>query len=347
MPQRPVLLTSIPPSVTRFRAGREIGPAYQRECVDSWIEAGFDVITVNPESEASVIREFDLPIDIRTVSYSGPPNISDLLGADTGPHPIGGIVNADCKLISQPGLADRLSSLAAGKMLLFERLDIMEDGVSILPQTAGGFDMFLFDRTSINVEQMARTQSPFSIGDPWWDYWFPCDALIKGVPVTRLVWPIVFHLDHNRNWSQEKYNIKANTFRQWLFSNYQSEDTPDWFKDFAGELHRRFMEGHDVLDKSIHDLLWDSERCSLTYFHEDDTQSIERHFGYLHGYHRQRYWQDLALQRKLKEKKDQVERQDFLFGNLKRRVREMNHERIRRRRAKKRISQISRLDMEH
>jgi hypothetical protein len=45
--------TSIPPTMSRLNAGREIGADYQRLCVRSWLDCGFKVISVNPREEVS------------------------------------------------------------------------------------------------------------------------------------------------------------------------------------------------------------------------------------------------------------------------------------------------------
>src|SRR5258708_19717149 len=56
------LLTSLPPGTTRIVNGVDFGPAYQRACIDSWIAARFDVVSLNPESEIAQLRKYDFPI---------------------------------------------------------------------------------------------------------------------------------------------------------------------------------------------------------------------------------------------------------------------------------------------
>ena len=63
------LFTSLPPGTTRIVNGHDFGPAYQRACIDSWIAAGFDVVSLNPESEVAQLRKYDFPI-----SYLASPN---------------------------------------------------------------------------------------------------------------------------------------------------------------------------------------------------------------------------------------------------------------------------------
>ena len=47
MPNRITIYTSIAPTIRRVVQGEEIGPAYQKACIDSWKEAGFRIVSLN------------------------------------------------------------------------------------------------------------------------------------------------------------------------------------------------------------------------------------------------------------------------------------------------------------
>src|SRR6476620_1629869 len=46
-----LILASIPPVISRLDAHREIGSEYQLACIDSWIDAGFEPVSVNATCE--------------------------------------------------------------------------------------------------------------------------------------------------------------------------------------------------------------------------------------------------------------------------------------------------------
>jgi len=88
------LFTSLPPKTTRIVNGRDFGLTYQRACIASWIAAGFDVISLNPENEIAELRKYDYPINY-LVSPNPRPKISEFLSeASRSPSDLTGIINA-------------------------------------------------------------------------------------------------------------------------------------------------------------------------------------------------------------------------------------------------------------
>jgi len=67
------LFTSIPPRISRLGAdgGTEIGPEYQRHCVQSWVRAGFKVVSVNPPAEAAEVEAMGLPVEVMSTDANG------------------------------------------------------------------------------------------------------------------------------------------------------------------------------------------------------------------------------------------------------------------------------------
>ena len=55
-PDRPLVITSISPRISRLEDGIEVGPRYQRRCVESWLGAGAHLLSVNPDSELAELR---------------------------------------------------------------------------------------------------------------------------------------------------------------------------------------------------------------------------------------------------------------------------------------------------
>src|SRR6266850_7857022 len=91
---RVTLFTSLPPGTTRIVNGQDFGPAYQRACIDSWIAAGFDVVSLNPESEIAQLRKYDFPISYLASPNPRPQIVELLAEACRCPTELIGIINA-------------------------------------------------------------------------------------------------------------------------------------------------------------------------------------------------------------------------------------------------------------
>jgi hypothetical protein len=85
---------------------------------------------------------------------------------------------------------------------MVERVNI--DPSSLLPtgQSCLGFDAFFFNK----ADAARVTIDPeLSVGQPWWDYWFPMEFAISDVKLLRPQSPLIFHLDHEQGWSQTRW----------------------------------------------------------------------------------------------------------------------------------------------
>src|SRR5260370_35856984 len=96
------LFTSLPPGTTRIVNGQDFGPAYQRACIDSWIAAGFDVVSLNPESEIAQLRKYDFPISYLASPSPLPHIVEFLTEACRCPTALIWTMNADCLLLRYP-----------------------------------------------------------------------------------------------------------------------------------------------------------------------------------------------------------------------------------------------------
>jgi hypothetical protein len=196
------LFTSLPPRAARIVGGRDFGLAYQRACIDSWIAAGFDVVSVNPESEIAELRKFDFPVSYRVSPNPRPKILEYLAVARQSQTELMGIINADCLLINYPGFVKSILTGAATGLVMVERVNI--DPNSLLPtgQTCLGFDAFFFNRTDAG---QITIDPDLSVGQPWWDYWFPTEFAVSGIKLIRPQWPLIVHLDHEQGWSQVRW----------------------------------------------------------------------------------------------------------------------------------------------
>ena len=196
------LFTSLPPATTRIVDGHDFGPAYQRACIDSWIAAGFDVVSLNPESEIAQLRKYDFPISYLVSPNPRPQIVEFLTEACRCPTELIGIINADCLLLSYPAFVQGIVSGAKDGLVMVERVNIDPNNLLPTGQTCLGFDAFFFNKTHAS---RLTIDPDLAIGQPWWDYWFPMEFAISGIKLLRPQSPLVFHLDHEQGWSQARW----------------------------------------------------------------------------------------------------------------------------------------------
>jgi len=197
--------TSIPPALARQDAGREVRD-YQAHCIQSWTGNGFHVISVNHVDDIPAlaarypqIRFVPASRDAREWTGRKTPYIADLLLAlQEANEPVIGILNSD--LLFEPSTAwrENLPSMVAESLVMAHRYNTnsLADGALRRFQ---GFDCFFFDKAMALCA--LENALPFAIGAPWWDYWFPCMALLRGRKVTIVDRPVTLHLFHKTAYS--------------------------------------------------------------------------------------------------------------------------------------------------
>lgn len=205
----PVLLTSVPPATHRTRGGQQVGERYQRDCIESWVESGFRVISVNPMCEVDAVRSLKLPLEVVEANGDGRPTIASLLelAQSTGAR-LCGIVNADCIMVRIPGLAQQLDQETTHGLYFTERIDVGDHG-EFVPGSCGGFDGFYF----LPSELGTNFDATLRLGDPWWDYWLPCIAALRGIELFRTSSPMLLHLAHERRWDPQTWEQNSRYFR--------------------------------------------------------------------------------------------------------------------------------------
>lgn len=209
MPNLP-LFTSIPARISRRTPdGQEAGPAWTRACIDSWKNAGYDVVSVNAVSEAAQVRQAYPGVEVVEVQRDGSVRngrplvyVSDMLAlmAASG-HASVAIANADVLC-----LADAAAMLRGWQPQGFaysNRLDI-DDRSGAGARQHGGMDYLI-----VNTPHLEGLAAPdFLFGTPWWDYWLPLALMSRGIPGTRLSLnglPVIAHLAHTERWNSADF----------------------------------------------------------------------------------------------------------------------------------------------
>jgi hypothetical protein len=210
-----VLLTSIPSHLKRVVQGTDFGPAWQAACIRSWKNAGFRVISLNTADEVKGIRLFAPGIDFFEIpkGRSRPLAIDFFTAATMSGAETAGIINADCLLIDQMGLARQLANHLDG-LAIVQRFNVDQNTLRPTGQICFGFDAFFFTTAAL---QTIKWDASWRIGDSWWDYWLPLTFHFAGFEPRTLPGPALMHLDHDtRAWDWRAWETNFRRFFEFL-----------------------------------------------------------------------------------------------------------------------------------
>jgi len=195
-----VIYTSLAPNMRRKALGREIGESYQRACIESWRKLGTEIVSLNSGSEIRSLSNKEYGVSFLETSAERP-RIADFVNAaQKSSKKIAAIVNADCLLTAAQPTIDAATRAAAQGMVLFERLNVQPDSICPSGVHCSGFDLFLF---RIDPLESLALDERFTIGSPWWDYYFPLAYEAAGGKLYSLPGPALIHLDHPRAYSTQ------------------------------------------------------------------------------------------------------------------------------------------------
>jgi hypothetical protein len=195
--------------------------AYLSDCLDSWRAAGFHPIAVNGPMETETLRKLDLGIEFAPLPSDGKPRIGSIFSAirESGAR-FAGIVNSDCRIVRYPDFPAKLKVGLDLALVLARRIDLNADLKPTATQR-GGFDAFFFDTNIV-----PRDDRGFSIGEPWWDHWFPLACEMNGARLETLTVPLITHKNHPEKWSEQDFVRAGHRFWGTLQQWHQRGDMP-------------------------------------------------------------------------------------------------------------------------
>ena len=212
--------------------------ARQQTAVNSWIELGFDVVSINSYEEIETIKnEFPTVQFVETsftaADITGKPliyfdTIRNYLEKNGGD--VCGIVNSDIELKPDFDLIPFLQKNIEQSLIFGARQDISAES-SESEKYPWGFDYFFFDREILDV----FVKSEFCLGMPWWDYWVPLFLIKAGIDVKYLESEIAFHSKHETNYKHEYWIKFAKYFAKHLYPEFHKEFLKVNQIDFFGE----------------------------------------------------------------------------------------------------------------
>lgn len=196
-------------------AATDFGRVYQRACIESWRRAGFRVVSINSADEIQALAELNYPVEF-VVSHRSRPSIVDFLQLiQESSEKIAGIINADCFLFDLPGALSAVQAQAEDGMVIIERLNLDPSTLRPSGELCYGFDAFFF---ATGAAQKIEIDDALCIGQPWWDYWLPTAFAAANMRLVSVDAPLLMHLDHDRNWQQDRWLDNGRRMLGWLLA---------------------------------------------------------------------------------------------------------------------------------
>jgi hypothetical protein len=220
----------------------------QIKAVKSWIDLGFDVLSVNSSEEIKIIKDYFPDVVFKEIgrdahNITGRPFVflDDILSTlhSTGAE-VCAILNSDIHLNVKPGFFDFLKTQLQGGLVFGSRIDVNSIDSREGEEYIGGFDYFFMSSSIIGSFQ----KTEFCLGVPWWDYWVPLFCILKGVPVKHLVTPVAYHVEHPIRWNSKYLKFFGDQFVHYLLAT-------DLKYSLSDDLKNKIQLSHKYSDRDL------------------------------------------------------------------------------------------------
>jgi len=197
----------------------------QQNAINSWINAGFEVISCNIQAEIDLLEsKFQnvcfTPVTRDASAQTGKPLvfIYDIMQElKRHKNDICGIINSDIHIKNtDEGMYKFILKEAEDSLLYGHRYDI-SDINDIYGTWFNGIDFFFFDSKLIDM----YPDDDMFIGGPEWDFWMVFIAMHFGGNAKELCTPIAYHIKHNQVWSDFLCTMKIRKNALKYFNDYR------------------------------------------------------------------------------------------------------------------------------
>lgn len=199
-------------ALTSLAPGAERVPR-TRECLRSWRAAGLQVRSFNhPDEITQLAALYDaefVPVAETTIETFGRHfvPIHALLDWAAERDVPALVINSDIYLRTDARELDRVRRLSAGGLCYIVRHNYTGTLATAEPEP-DGIDGFLFQ----GRDGAKFPRSIMSMGQPFWDYWLPPAFAERGAPLYSVEFPMAFHQNHPRAWSDGAWHRCALDF---------------------------------------------------------------------------------------------------------------------------------------
>jgi hypothetical protein len=194
-----IAITSIAPGHKNYDS--------QLTAIESWINAGYKVVSLNAPEEISQLTAFKnvkfVPTERHNKKIFGKPYvlisaIIDYLKEVKSEHSL--IINSDIVINDTESITGKLKEWSEDGVIIMNRRDFDIDANNSKVYELG-FDAFFINGKYLEV----FPQSILCLGQCHWDFWLPYIASIGGVKLLNLNEPYIFHKTHNIQYSRENW----------------------------------------------------------------------------------------------------------------------------------------------
>lgn len=195
----------------------------QQRAIQSWIDLGFHVVSLNTQDEITILAEHFPMISF----YQSEKTAKEICGKplqffdnflqyfkQTGTT-ICAIVNSDIVLRANSNFQSFISDNIQDSLLFGSRLDVIDAESDHGIMYKNGYDFFFFDQSLISC----YPESDYALGAPWWDYWAVFCPLNAGHNVKQILSPIAIHVHHPMNYNMKLWFQYGDTFVEFVRHN--------------------------------------------------------------------------------------------------------------------------------
>ncbi len=201
-----IALTSISPAHNNYES--------QLTAIKSWRKHGYKVVSLNSKSEIDQLKGFKDVEFIETqrtneVLFKKPyTHISAIIDhAKTTNHDYFLILNSDVIINDKRNITESITQRSESGVVIFNRYDF-DDDMEVCKRYDLGFDGFFINKKWLDI----FPQSVLCLGQCFWDYWLPYQAVLKKVPIFLLKEPYFYHKKHHLQYSSDDYLATGRIF---------------------------------------------------------------------------------------------------------------------------------------
>ncbi len=201
-----IALTSISPAHSNYES--------QLTAIKSWQKHGYKVVSLNSKSEIDQLKGFKGVEFIETqrtneVLFKKPyTHISAIIDyAKIANHDYFLILNSDVIINDKRSITESITQRSELGVIIFNRYDF-DDDIEVCKRYDLGFDGFFINKKWLGI----FPQSVLCLGQCFWDYWLPYQAVLNKVPLFRFKEPYLFHKKHPVQYSAEDYLATGRLF---------------------------------------------------------------------------------------------------------------------------------------
>ena|GEM_PF-6676371 len=227
----------------------------QRKAVNSWLAAGFEVVSCNALVEIEQIKS-SFP-DIRFIPLER--DATDILGKPypyaydvlqilkNEKHSVCGFINSDIHLIDFPEelIVMIYEHALNGEMVYSNRMEtksLEQNDIDRAYSYRGGFDFFIFNKQLIEIYQ----DDNMFVGNTMWDFWMLGIPYINNIRLTEIKNPVCYHISHKIRWDETLFNKYSKQLAD-KYCNSESSAFPFMMMTLVADLSNGLVYESDMV----------------------------------------------------------------------------------------------------